>query len=74
MVERVRRVRAKEADVIRAEFPEGLHGVGHDVGEPREDDALALVDEAVDERPPEAPDDPALRGQVGPEFREKGEP
>eukprot|EP00969_Alexandrium_andersonii_P119680 5291716-Alexandrium_andersonii.AAC.1 len=41
--------------------PKEVNGVGDHVGDPREGDALALADRAVDEGPPEAPHDAATR-------------
>eukprot|EP00969_Alexandrium_andersonii_P228451 10088527-Alexandrium_andersonii.AAC.1 len=58
----------EEANLVLAAFPEELHGVGDDVREPREDDALALAHEAVDQGPPEVPHDAALHRGVAPEL------
>eukprot|EP00969_Alexandrium_andersonii_P083710 3693058-Alexandrium_andersonii.AAC.1 len=54
-------VGAQGADLVGAEAPEELRRVCDGIGEPREDDALTPANEAVDERPPEAPRDPGLR-------------
>eukprot|EP00969_Alexandrium_andersonii_P207324 9159697-Alexandrium_andersonii.AAC.1 len=64
-MERVRDIRAREADRVRTMCPEEVHCVRDDVRDPREDNALTLPDQPIDERPPEIPDDPMLHRVVG---------
>eukprot|EP00969_Alexandrium_andersonii_P209812 9268387-Alexandrium_andersonii.AAC.1 len=64
-MERVRDIRAQEADRVRTMYPEEVHRVRDDVRDPREDNALTLPGQPIDEQPPEIPDDPMLRRVVG---------
>eukprot|EP00969_Alexandrium_andersonii_P184397 8146418-Alexandrium_andersonii.AAC.1 len=66
-------VRAQETDLVQAARPEEVDRVGHDVRDPRGGDALALADQAVGEKPPEAPHDAARHEAVGAQLPDEGE-
>eukprot|EP00969_Alexandrium_andersonii_P245729 10859787-Alexandrium_andersonii.AAC.1 len=59
--------------MARPEGPVEVDGVGDDIRERREGDALAMVEETIDQGPPETPCDPVLHGRVGPELRDQRE-
>eukprot|EP00969_Alexandrium_andersonii_P083635 3689332-Alexandrium_andersonii.AAC.1 len=74
LMEGVRDVGAEEADLTGAASPEERDGVANHVGEPREGNALALVDQAVHQRAPEVPDNAVLEGVVGANLGDESEP
>eukprot|EP00969_Alexandrium_andersonii_P002231 97307-Alexandrium_andersonii.AAC.1 len=59
-MERIDDVGAQEAYLVEAVCPEEVDRVGDRVGDPREDDAIALADQAVDEGARQVPHEAVL--------------
>eukprot|EP00969_Alexandrium_andersonii_P345336 15265260-Alexandrium_andersonii.AAC.1 len=63
-MERVGLAHAEEAHLAWADLAADAQHVADETGEPREDDAPSLADQAIDERYPEGPNEIVLDGPV----------